>query len=57
MGRDRGPGGPLHYVLEALALAAGLDDVGAVGEAVDDRLGEPGVGEDLRPFAEGEVGW
>src|SRR6266545_5979598 len=43
-------------VLEAPGLAAGLDDVGAVGESVDDRLGEARVGEDLRPLAEGEVG-
>ena len=26
------------------------------GETIDDRLGEPGVGEDLGPFAEGQVG-
>jgi hypothetical protein len=43
-------------VVEAPGLGAGVDDVGAVGEAVDDGFGEPGVGEDLRPFAEGEVG-
>jgi hypothetical protein len=36
--------------------AAGFDDVGAVGQAVDDGFGEPGVGEDFRPLAEGEVG-
>jgi hypothetical protein len=43
-------------VAEAPGLAAGLDDVGLVGEAVDDGLGESGVGEDLGPFAEGQVG-
>ena len=43
-------------MLEAPGLAAGLDDVGPVGESVDDRLREPRVGEDLRPLAEGEVG-
>ena len=41
---------------EAPGLGAGVDDVGLVGEAVDDGLGEPGVGEDLGPVAEGEVG-
>src|SRR5829696_8247482 len=53
-------GGPGCLLLEAVAeapgLGAGVDDVGAVGEAVDDGLGEPGVGEHLRPFAEREVG-
>jgi len=43
-------------VFEAPGFAAGVDDVGAVGEPVDDGLGEPDVGEDFRPFAEGEVG-
>ena len=43
-------------VAEAPGLGAGVDDVRAVGEAVDDGLGEPGVGEDLGPFAEGQVG-
>ena len=43
-------------VAEAPGLGAGVDDVGAVGEAVDDGLGEAGVGEDLGPFAE-RAGW
>jgi hypothetical protein len=43
-------------VAEAPGLGAGVDDVRAVGEAVDDGLREPGVGEDLRPLAEREVG-
>ena len=43
-------------VAEAPGLGAGLDDVGLVGEPVDDGLGEPGVGEHLGPLAEGEVG-
>ena len=42
--------------MEAPGFAAGVDDVGSVGEPVDDGLGEAGVGEDPRPFAEGEVG-
>ena len=41
---------------EAPGLGAGVDDVRAVGEAVNDGLGEAGVGEDLGPFAEGQVG-
>src|SRR3972149_5587543 len=43
-------------VLEAPGFAAGLDDVCAVGEPVDDRLREPRGGGDLRPLAEGQVG-
>ena len=43
-------------VVEAPGFGAGVDDVGSVGEPVNDRLGEAGVGEDFRPFAEGEVG-
>jgi hypothetical protein len=43
-------------VAEAPGLGAGVDDVGAVGESVDDGLGEAGVGEHLGPFPEGEVG-
>src|ERR1039458_9481191 len=45
----------LEAVAEAPGLVAGVDDVGAVGEAVDDGFRESGVGEDLRPFAEREV--
>src|SRR3954468_14231267 len=43
-------------VAEAPGLGAGVDDVGAGGEAVDDGLGEAGVGEDLGPVAERQVG-
>jgi len=43
-------------VAEAPGLGAGVDDVGAVGEAVDDGLGEAGVAEDLGPLAERQVG-
>ena len=42
-------------VFEAPGFGAGVDDVGAVGEPVDDGFGEPRVGEDFRPLAEGEV--
>src|SRR3954451_25326268 len=40
---------------EAPGLVAGVDDVRAVGEPVDDGFGEAGVVEDLGPFAEREV--
>jgi hypothetical protein len=43
-------------VAEAPGLCAGVDDVRAVGDAVDDGLREAGVGEHLRPFSEREVG-
>ena len=39
-------------VAEAPGLGAGVDDVSAVGEAIDDGLGESGVGEHLGPFGE-----
>ena len=65
-GDDRGASGSggsvsflcvaLQAVAEAPGLVAGVDDVGAVGEPVDDGFCEPGVGEDLGPFAEREVG-
>ena len=48
--------GAVESVFEAPGFAAGVDDVGSVGEAVDDGFGESRVGEDFRPFAEGEVG-
>ena len=40
---------------EAPGLAAGVDDVRAVREAVNDGLGEAGAGEDLRPLAERQI--
>ena len=57
--RRRAPagfGGGLQAVRESPGLGAAVDDVGAVGDAVDDRFREPRVGEDLAPFAEREVG-
>ena len=41
---------------EAPGLGAGVDDVRAVGEPVNDGFGHPGVGEHLGPLAEREVG-
>src|SRR4051794_6597333 len=55
-GSDSFAGALLEAMAEAPALGAGVDDVGLVGDAVDDGLGETGVGEDLGPFAEGQVG-
>jgi hypothetical protein len=43
-------------VSEAPGLGAGVDNVRAVGEAVDDGFREPGVGEHLGPFSERQVG-
>ena len=43
-------------VAKAPGLLAGLDDVGLVGEAVDDRLGQARVREHFRPLAERQVG-
>jgi hypothetical protein len=39
----------LAGVGEAVGVAAGLDDVGAEGESVDDRGAESGVGERFGP--------
>ena len=36
-------------------LGAGLEDVRPVGQTVDQRLAEPGVGEDLSPLGERQV--
>jgi hypothetical protein len=36
-------------------VGAGFDDVGVEGDAVDDGGDEAGVGDDLAPFAEGQV--
>ena len=52
-GRTRGRS---SAVLEAPALVAGLDDVAAVGEAVEQRGRHFGIDEDARPFAESEIG-
>jgi len=43
-------------VCEAVAGGTGLDDGGVVGEPVDDRGAQAGVGEGLGPAAEGFVG-
>jgi hypothetical protein len=43
-------------VVEPVAGGAGLDDVGLVGDAVDDGGGESWVDEGLGPFAERGVG-
>jgi hypothetical protein len=45
----------LHRLLESPALGACLHDVGVEGEAVDDRLAEPGLGEDLGPLTKRAV--
>jgi hypothetical protein len=41
---------------EAEAVVAGLEDVAAVGQAVEERGGHLGVAEDRGPFAEAEIG-
>src|ERR1700677_888141 len=42
--------------LEAPAVVSGFDDIAVVGQAIEQRGGHLGVGEDARPFAEGEIG-
>jgi hypothetical protein len=37
-------------------VGSGFDDVGVEGEPVDDGGDEAGVGDDLAPLAEGQVG-
>jgi len=37
---------------QAVAVVAGLEDVGVEGEPVDDRGGQAGVGEGLAPYGE-----
>ncbi len=54
-GSDGLRGLPGEAVAEAPGLAAGVDDVRAVCEPVNDGFREAGVGEDLRPLAEWEV--
>ena len=41
---------------EAVALPVHLQDVNAVGEAVQQGAGEPLGAEDLRPLVEGQIG-
>jgi hypothetical protein len=41
---------------EAVGVGPRLKDVGAVGDAVEQRLAEAGVGDDLGPLGEGQIG-
>ena len=41
---------------KAVRVSPGLNDVGAVGNAIDQRLAEPCIGNHLRPFRERQVG-
>jgi hypothetical protein len=40
----------LERAAEAVGLGAGLDEMRAVGDTVDKRLAQPGVGNNLRPL-------
>src|SRR5215211_7459299 len=40
---------------EAVRIGAGFDDVGAVGDAIEQRLAKPRVRNDLRPFGERQI--
>jgi hypothetical protein len=40
----------LQGTAKAVRLGSGLDDIGAVGDAVDHAFAQPGVGSYLRPF-------
>ncbi len=51
-----GLAGEFAAVSEAVGLGAGLEDVAAEGEPVDDGGAESGVGEGLAPAGEGVVG-
>jgi len=48
--------GIIAAALEAPAVVSGFDDVAVVSEAIEQRGRHLGVGEDARPFAEGEIG-
>jgi hypothetical protein len=52
-GRARGSS---SAVLEAPAFVSGLDDVAVVGEPIEQRRGHLGIDEDVRPFAESQIG-
>ena len=41
---------------EAVAVITGLQNVAAVGEAIEERGGHLGVTEDRGPFAEAQIG-
>jgi hypothetical protein len=51
-----GSGGSLLFRAREAVAKAGVDDVSAVGEAVDDGLGEAGVGEHFGPTRR-TAGW
>ena len=46
----------LAALLEAEAVITGLDDVAAVGEAIEKGRGHLGVTKDAAPLPEGEIG-
>jgi hypothetical protein len=41
---------------EAPAVISGFDDVAVMGQAIERGSRHLGIGEDARPFAEGEIG-
>ena len=41
---------------KAVRLRTCFDNVGLIGEPVEHGLAEPGIGKDLWPFGEGQVG-
>jgi hypothetical protein len=46
----------LQSSAETLGFGAGFDDMSAIGDAIDERLAQPGVRNHLGPFGEGQVG-
>src|SRR5664279_1814782 len=57
VGGEVSAGGLFRFgVGQPVGVGAGLDDVAAEGEPVDDGGAEPGVGERFRPAREGVVG-
>src|SRR5690554_2113548 len=46
----------LRAGLEPVAVVSGLQNVAAVGEAIEERCGHFGIAEDASPFTEAEVG-
>src|SRR3989337_4146690 len=47
---------PAQALLEAVGVALELEDVAAMGEAVQEGSGQAGVAEELRPAGEVQVG-
>ena len=45
----------LRGAAEAIRFCAGLQDVSAVGDAIEQRFAQPRVGNDLRPLGERQV--